>query len=140
MAPFAFYACQAAALGKEFVDATCHRSCFLYICQAGCGSGLAGTCGHHQQVLSESETDLLTYCADCFFLVVAVGDTIVDGNGHQIHALCSAVHELLQIVFAEYAANSALGAALIVPEVGFETVSGKHHGTTTELAFQTVSV
>ena len=111
-----------------------------YICQAGCGSGLAGTCGHHQQVLSESKTDLLTYCADCFFLVVAVSDTIVDGNGHQIHALCSAVHELLQIVFAEYAANSALGAALIVPEVGFKTVSGEHHGTATEFAFQTVSV
>lgn len=36
MAPFAFYACQAATLGKEFVDATCHRSCILYICQAGC--------------------------------------------------------------------------------------------------------
>ena len=111
-----------------------------YICQAGGGSGLAGTCGHHQQVLSESETDLLTYCADCFFLVVAVGDTIVDGNGHQIHALCSAVHEFLQIIFAENAADFALGAALIVPEVGFETVGGEHHGTTTEFAFQAVCI
>ena len=103
-----------------------------YICQAGGGSGLAGTCGHHQQVLSESETDLLTYCADCFFLVVAVGDTIVDGNGHQIHSLCSAVHEFLQIIFAKNAADFALGAALIIPEIGFKAVGGKHHGAASE--------
>ncbi len=30
MAPFAFHACQATALGKEYIDAACHRTVFSY--------------------------------------------------------------------------------------------------------------
>ena len=32
MAPFAFHACQATALGKEYIDAACHRTLVWRLC------------------------------------------------------------------------------------------------------------
>lgn len=95
---------------------------------------------HDQQMFSESKTDLLTYSANRFFLVVAVCDFIVDGNRHQIQPLCPAIHQLLQITLAEYTADFALGAALIVPKVCLKPIGGEHHGTATKLALQAVGI
>ena len=52
------------------------------ISQAGCRSCLSGTGGHDQQVLAETESDLFADGANGFFLIIAVGDFIVDGNRH----------------------------------------------------------
>ena len=91
-------------------------------------------------MLSKPLSDLLAYSTDGFLLVVAVCDSVIDRNGHQIFPFATTVHQLLQIVFAEYAANFTLRAALIVPEVGFETIGREHHGATSEFSLQTVSV
>ena len=91
-------------------------------------------------MLSKPLSDLLAYSTDGFLLVVAVCDSVIDRNGHQIFPFGTTVHQLLQIVFAEYAANFTLRAALIVPEVGFETIGREHHGATSEFSLQTVSV
>ena len=91
-------------------------------------------------MLSETLSDLLTYSADGFFLVVAVCDPVVNRNGHQILPLGTTVHQLLQIIFAEYAADFTLWAALIVPEVGFKTIGCEHHRTATKFAFQAICV
>ena len=91
-------------------------------------------------MLSKPLPNLLTYSADGFLLVVAVCNPVIDRNGHQILPLGTTVHQLLQIVFAEYAADFTLRTALIVPEVGFKTIGREHHGATSEFSLQTVSV
>ena len=111
-----------------------------HIGEAGRSSGFACSCCHDQQVLSKALSDLLAYCTDGFLLVVTIRDPVIDRNSHQILPLGTTVHQLLQIVFAEYAADFALRAALIVPEVGFKTIGREHHGATSEFSLQTVSV
>ena len=111
-----------------------------YIGQAGCRSGFSSAGRHDQQVLPESKTDLLTYSTNRFFLVVAVCDFIVDGNGHQIQPLRPAIHQLLQIALTEYAADFALRAALIIPKVCLKTVGGKHHGAAAKFTLQAICI
>ena len=111
-----------------------------HIRQTRCRSGFAGTRCHNQQVLPEPKTDLLTNSTNCFLLIISISNLIVDGNRHQIQTLRPTVHQLLQITLAEYTANFTLRAALIVPEVGFETVGSEHHWTATKFALQAVCV
>ena len=111
-----------------------------YIGQTGCRSCFASTCGHDEQVFSEALSDMFAHSADGFLLIIAVGNLIVDGNGQEIHALGSAVHEFLQIIFAEYTTDLALRATLIVPEVSFKSIGCEHHGAAAKFAFQALCV
>ena len=111
-----------------------------HIGQAGRGSGFAGAGGHHQQMLAEPLIDLAADRPDGFFLIIPVGDFVVDGNAHQIQPLRAAVHQPLQIVFAENAADFSLGASLIVPEICFKAVGGEYHGAAAKFPFQAIRV
>ena len=108
--------------------------------KAGGSPGLACAGGHDKQVLSEAEAELFTDSADGFFLVDAVGNRVIYRYFQQILPLCSAVHQLLKIILAENAADPALRAGLVIPEICLEPVGGKHHGTAAKLPFQTVGV
>ena len=66
-----------------------------HIGQAGCGAGLACACRHDQQIAPEPLRDVGADCPDGVFLVVAVGDFVVDCNGVQWLFLGAAVHQLL---------------------------------------------
>ena len=105
-----------------------------HIRQTGCGAGFAGSGGHDQQMLPKAHSQLLADGTDGFFLIVAVGNLIVNGNCHQVLLLRPAVHQLLQIVTAENAADLPLGAGQIVPEIGLKAVGGEHHGAAAKLA------
>lgn len=103
--------------------------------EAGCGSCFAGAGCHDEQVFSNSELDLFTDCADGFFLVVSVCDFVVDGDVDEVEPFGAAVHEFLEVVFAEDAADFSLGSALVVPEVGFKAVGGEDHRASAEFLF-----
>ena len=83
-------------------------------------------------MLAEALIQLLANCTNGFFLIVAVSDLIINGNFHQILSLAAAVHQLLQIVLAEDTADLPLGARLVIPEIGFKAVGGKHHWAASE--------
>ena len=91
-------------------------------------------------MLAELLLHLPAYRTDGLLLIVAVGDLVVNGNAHQVQPLGAAVHQLLQIILAEHAADLALRAALIVPKVGFKAVGGEHHRAAAEFSFQTVRI
>ena len=66
-----------------------------HIGQAGCSAGLARARCHDQQIAPEALRDVGADCPDGVFLVVAVGDFVVDFNGVQRLFLGAAVHQLL---------------------------------------------
>ena len=111
-----------------------------HVRQAGRGAGFAGAGCHDQQMLPKALVEFFADGADGLFLVIAVCDLVINGDGEQIAALCPPGHQLLQIVLAENPADAALGAGLIVPEPGFKAVGGKDHGAASELAFQAVGI
>ena len=111
-----------------------------HIGQAGCGAGLARARSHDQQIASEALRDMSADCPDGVFLVIAVGDFVVDCNGVQRLFLGAAVHQLLQIVLAEHPAHGTLRAALLIPEIGGVAVGGKQHRTAAKLLLQTVCI
>ena len=63
-----------------------------HIGQAGCGAGLACARCHDQQIAPEALRDVGADSPDGVFLVVAVGDFVVDCNGIQRLFLGAAVH------------------------------------------------
>ena len=91
-------------------------------------------------MLAEPLLYLPTYRPDGFFLVIPVGDFVVDGNAHQIQPLSTAVHQLLQVIFAENAADFPLWGSLIVPEIHFKAVSGEYHGATAKFSLQAIRI
>ena len=91
-------------------------------------------------MLAEAQPYLLTHRADGRLLIVAVCDFVVDGYAQQIQPLRPAVHQLLQIIPAENAADLSLGAGLVIPEVRLEPVGGEHHGAASKFPLQTVGV
>ena len=111
-----------------------------HIGQAGCGAGLARARSHDQQIASEALRDMSADCPDGVFLVIAVGDFVVDCNGVQRLFLGAAVHQLLQIVLAEHPAHGTLRAALLIPEIGGVAVGGKQHRTAAKFLLQTVCI
>ena len=111
-----------------------------HVGQTGCRAGLAGAGGHDQQVAPEPLRDVGAHRTDGIFLVVAVGDLVVDLNGVQRLFLGAAVHQLLQIILAEHAAHRPLRAACFVPEIGGVAVGGKQHRAAAEFLFQTVRI
>ena len=111
-----------------------------HVGEAGGGAGLARPGGHHQQMLAESLFQLLAHRPNGLFLVVAVGDLVVNGHRLQLEPLGAAVHELLQVLPAENPAHRPLGPGGIVPEIGLTAVGGEHHGAASKLPFQTVGV
>ena len=111
-----------------------------HIGQAGCGAGLARASSHDQQIAPEALRDVGADSPDGVFLVVAVGDFVVDCNGVQRLFLGAAVHQLLQVVLAEHPAHGTLRAALLIPEIGGVAVGGKQHRTAAKLLLQTVCI
>ena len=111
-----------------------------YIHQAGRRPRLACPGGHHQQVLPKPLHDLPAYRPDGLLLVVTVSNLVINGNSQQVFPLRPAVHQLLQVVFAENSADFPLGASLIVPKVRLEAVGGEHHGPPAKPALQAVGV
>ena len=111
-----------------------------HIGQAGRRAGLAGAGGHDQQVAPEPLRDVGAHRTDGVFLVVAVGDLIVNFNGVQRLFLGAAVHQLLQIILAEHAAHRPLRAACFVPEISGVAVGGEQHRAAAEFLFQTVRI
>ena len=111
-----------------------------HIGQAGCGAGLACARCHDQQIAPEALRNMGADCPDGVFLIVAVGDFIVNFDGVQRLFLGAAVHQLLQVVLAEHPAHSTLRAALLIPEIGGVAVGGKQHRTAAKLLLQTVCI
>ena len=111
-----------------------------HIGQAGCGAGFSGAGGHDQQVAPEALRNMGADCPDGVFLIVAVGDFIVNFDGVQRLFLGAAVHQLLQVVLAEHPAHGTLRAALLIPEIGGVAVGGKQHRAAAEFLFQTVRI
>ena len=111
-----------------------------HVGQAGCRAGFSGAGGHDQQVAPEPLRDVGAHRTDGVFLVVAVGDLIVNFNGVQRLFLGAAVHQLLQIILAEHAAHRPLRAACFVPEIGGVAVGGEQHRAASEFLFQTVCI
>ena len=111
-----------------------------HIGQAGCGAGLARASSHDQQIAPEALRNMGADCPDGVFLIVAVGDFIVNFNGVQRLFLGAAVHQLLQVVLAEHPAHGTLRAALLIPEIGGVAVGGKQHRTAAKLLLQTVCI
>ena len=66
-----------------------------HVSQTGCGAGLAGTGGHHQQVFAEPLGNMSAHRPDGLFLVIPVGDFVINGGIFQIQPLGAAVHQLL---------------------------------------------
>ena len=93
--------------------------------QAGCGAGLACASSHDQQIAPEALRNMGADSPDGVFLIVTVGDLIVNFDGVQRLFLGAAVHQLLQIVLAEHAAHRPLRAACFVPEIGGVAVGGE---------------
>ena len=111
-----------------------------HVGQAGRCTGLAGAGGHDQQIAPEALRNMGADCPDGVFLVVAIGDFVVDCNGVQRLFLGAAVHQLLQVVLAEHPAHGTLRAALLIPEIGGVAVGGKQHRTAAKLLLQTVCI
>ena len=111
-----------------------------HVGQAGCRAGFSGAGGHDQQVAPEPLRDVGAHRPDGIFLVVAVGDFIVNFDGVQRFFLGAAVHQLLQVVLAEHPAHGTLRAALLIPEIGGVAVGGKQHRTAAKLLLQTVCI
>ena len=111
-----------------------------HIGQAGCGAGLACARCHDQQIAPEALRNMGADCPDGVFLVVTVGDFIVNFDGVQRLFLSAAVHQLLQVVLAEHPAHGTLRAALLIPEIGGVAVGGKQHRTAAKLLLQTVCI
>ena len=111
-----------------------------HIGQAGCGAGLARARCHDQQIAPEALRNMGADCPDGVFLVVAIGDFIVNFDGVQRLFLGAAVHQLLQVVLAEHPAHSTLRAALLIPEIGGVAVGGEQHRAAAEFLFQTVRI
>jgi len=130
---------QRGAVGQK--QHICHMTApAQHVGQTGCRAGLAGAGGHDQQVAPEPLRDVGAHRTDGVFLVVAVGDLIVNFNGVQRLFLGAAVHQLLQIILAEHAAHRPLRAALLIPEIGGVAVGGKQHRTAAKLLLQTVCI
>ena len=91
-------------------------------------------------MLADALLGVFTDRPDGRFLVIPVGDLIVDDDAQQVFPLGAAGHQLVQVVLAENAADFPLGTALVVPKVGFEPVGGEHHGPPPELPFQAVGI
>ena len=66
-----------------------------HIGQAGCGAGLARASSHDQQIAPEALRDVGADSPDGIFLVVTVGDFVVNFNGVQRLFLGAAVHQFL---------------------------------------------
>ena len=111
-----------------------------HVGQTGCRAGFSGAGGHDQQVAPEPLRDVGAHRTDGVFLIVAVGDFIVNFNGVQRLFLGAAVHQLLQVILAEHPAHGTLRAALLIPEIGGVAVGGKQHRTAAEFLFQTVCI
>ena len=111
-----------------------------HIGQAGCGAGLACARCHDQQIAPEALRDVGAHRPDGVFLIVAVGDFIVNFDGVQRLFLGAAVHQLLQVVLAEHSAYGTLRATLLIPEIGGVAVGGKQHRTAAKLLLQTVCI
>ena len=78
------------------------------VCQTGSCSRLSCTRCHHQKSLTETLLDMLTYSTDSFLLIIAVGYFIIYGNGIQLFACITTVHQLFKVGFCEKAADLAL--------------------------------
>ena len=91
-------------------------------------------------MLADALLGVFTDRPDGRFLVIPVGDFVVDGDAQQVFPLGAPGHQLVQVVLAENAADFPLGTALVVPEVGLEPVGGEHHGPPPELPFQAVGI
>ena len=66
-----------------------------HIGQAGCGAGLARASSHDQQIAPEALRDVGADCPDGVFLVVTVGDFVINFDGVQRLFLGAAVHQFL---------------------------------------------
>ena len=66
-----------------------------HIGQAGCGAGLACARCHDQQIAPEALRDVGADSPDGVFLIVAVGDFVVNFDGVQRLFLGAAVHQFL---------------------------------------------
>ena len=111
-----------------------------YIDQAGCGSSLTCTSSHDEQVLTETVHDVIADCTDGFFLVIAVGNLIVDNNSIKILPLAAPGHELLQSILTEKTTYLALRGGLVIPKVCLEAVCREHHGAAAKPLLQTVRI
>ena len=66
-----------------------------HIGQAGRGAGLARASSHDQQIASEALRDVGADSPNGIFLVVAVGDFVINFDGVQRLFLGAAVHQFL---------------------------------------------
>ena len=103
-------------------------------------SGFAGACGHDQQRPSVSILDIAADSANGFFLIVAVGNTVLNHHGFQLFLLGPAAQQLLQIRLGKNPAGPALRRSQIVPNVGIKAVGHKQNRTPAGHFFQTICV
>ena len=66
-----------------------------HIGQAGCGAGLARASSHDQQIAPEALRDVGADSPDGVFLVISVGDFVINFDGVQRLFLGAAVHQFL---------------------------------------------
>ena len=62
-----------------------------HIGKAGCGACFTGAGRHDKQTAPVSLRDIAAYGADRLFLIIAVGDFIVNLNGIEVFALRAAI-------------------------------------------------
>ena len=111
-----------------------------HIGQAGGSPCFPRTGCHHQQMLAKPLFNLPANSPYGLLLVIAVCNFIINGKVHQIQPFVPAVHQLLQIFLTEHAADLALRAGSVIPEIGFKSIGGKHHRTAAKFPLQTVCV
>ena len=108
--------------------------------QAGRRTGLARPCRHNQQVPAKPFHNLPANGTDCGFLVITVRNLIGNRESKQVFPPFAPVHEFLQVILAERAADLPLRATQIVPEIRFKAVAGKHHRPAPKFPFQAVRI
>ena len=111
-----------------------------HICQTGGCSCFSSSCCHDQQMFSFSHHDFLTNGTNSFLLIIPICDFIINLDFRQIFTHGTAIHQFLQITFAEYTDNWMFCSAHIIPEICIKTICRKHHGFSAIFPFQTLCI
>ena len=99
--------------------------------EGGCGTRLAGACGHFHQQLSSAVGDLATERIDACDLIVALDDPAIDGDLPEVAAQRVGGCAALEIILLEEGLDHpGEGFALPIPEPDLVTVGQEYIGHT----------